>query len=168
MSTCVQLQSHSASDTAAIGSAVARLAQQGDIIALQGELGAGKTQFVRGLATGMGIDPRSVSSPTFVFVQEYEPDDPEALVLVHIDAYRLQGPGDLAGIGWGDAGEDLRHQAVVAIEWADLITPALGDDWLDVRIAHAQKGRDITIEPHGKWMQRMDTLVRECAELKSD
>src|SRR5690606_14193324 len=104
MSTAAHLQSRSASDTTSIGAAIGRLAKQGDIIALQGELGAGKTQFVRGLAMGMGIDPRSVSSPTFVFVQEYEPEDPEALVLVHIDAYRLQGPSDLAGIGWGDAG----------------------------------------------------------------
>lgn len=168
MSTAAHLQSRSASDTTSIGAAIGRLAKQGDIIALQGELGAGKTQFVRGLAMGMGIDPRSVSSPTFVFVQEYEPVDPEALVLVHIDAYRLQGPSDLAGIGWGDAGEDLRHQAVVAIEWADLITPALGDDWLNVRIEHAEAGREITIQPHGNWSQRMDALISECSKINSD
>ncbi|MFW6033471.1 MAG: tRNA (adenosine(37)-N6)-threonylcarbamoyltransferase complex ATPase subunit type 1 TsaE, partial [Phycisphaeraceae bacterium] len=72
-----------------------------------------------------------------------------------IDAYRLQGPDDLAGIGWG---EELREQAVVAVEWADLVLPGLGEDRLEVRVEHVTGGRQLTFWPGGAWVPRIDFL----------
>ncbi|MFW5681397.1 MAG: tRNA (adenosine(37)-N6)-threonylcarbamoyltransferase complex ATPase subunit type 1 TsaE, partial [Phycisphaeraceae bacterium] len=68
----LELYSAELADTLAIGRAIATLCREGDVLALAGELGAGKTQLVRGLAEGLGLDPTYVASPTFVFVHEYE------------------------------------------------------------------------------------------------
>lgn len=156
----IQLVSDSIERTVAIAAAVGRVAQPGDLIGLIGELGAGKTQFVRGLAQGLGIATHKVSSPTFVFLQEYEADtdDPAAVVLAHIDAYRLEGGADLPSIGWEGYGEELREGAVLAVEWADRIPDAIGPDWLRVGLEHAGDGRIITLTPMGTWAARMDAL----------
>lgn len=154
----LHIDSDSPERTQAVGAAVGRLAKAGDVIALVGELGAGKTQFVRGLAAGLGIDPRVVSSPTFVLVQEYEPEAGEGPVLVHIDAYRLSGADDLASIGWEREGEELRRGAVVAVEWADLVAAGLGESRLDVTLGHAGRGRWLSLSPHGDWRPRMKAL----------
>eukprot|EP00752_Nemacystus_decipiens_P016090 g14386.t1 len=138
----------------------------GDLIALQGELGAGKTQLVRGLAQGLGLSPRLVSSPTFVMVQEYEPPPEDSArggktmvpVLVHIDAYRIHSPDELESIGWSGHGDELREGAVVAIEWAKLIRPALGEDLLWVEIEHCPSGRQITLTASGAWRDKMQGL----------
>lgn len=145
--------------TRAIAVAVARLAKPGDLIGLVGELGAGKTHFVRGLAEGLGIDPDHVSSPTFVLMQEYEPGESTAgSVLVHVDAYRLRDPAELATLGWGDVGEALRENAVVAVEWADHVRDAMGADWLEIALEHADAGRRLTLTPHGDWAARIEML----------
>ena len=151
----------------AIAAAVGRSSQAGDLVGLIGELGAGKTQFVRGLAVGMGIAPRKVSSPTFVFLQEYlvDEDDPGALVLAHIDAYRLAGPDDLQSIGWDGDGQALRDGAVLAVEWADRIRDAVGPDWLEVTLEHADAGRIITLSPNGTWRDRMALIRRHLDQL---
>ena len=138
--------------TMRLGAAVARLCQTGDTIALSGELGAGKTQFVRGMATGLGLDPAVVSSPTFVLVHEYEAD---TLTLVHIDAYRLHEPGEVETLGL----DDLRDGAVIAVEWADRVLDALDDDRLDVDLQHDPAGRAITLTPRGRWLARGDALT---------
>lgn len=151
--------STSAKQTMQIGAALAKLLQPGDVVGLTGELGAGKTQFVRGMAQGMHIASTVVSSPTFVLMQEYELDDETAPVLVHIDAYRLaeqndnlnhgalDKPADLAmaTIGWEGAGEEIRQGAVVAIEWANLVRDALPDDTIDVTLTHNGGNRNIEI-----------------------
>lgn len=161
MSAAVTLTSDSVDRTIAFGRAVAGCCETGDVIALIGELGAGKTQFVRGLADGLGIDPRAVTSPTFVMIQEYDAPEPDRPVLVHIDAYRLRGADDLGTIGWQDDGQDLRRGAVTAVEWADRIADALPDDRLDVRITHTDEGRQLEIEPKGQWMNRTEAITRE-------
>ena len=167
------IHSRSVEQTLAIGRAVGRCCAIGDIIGLDGELGAGKTQFVRGLAEGLGLDAWQVSSPTFVMVQEYEPPPPAELtaqwsrageikrvpVLVHIDAYRLRNADDLASIGWHDDGAELREGAVVAIEWARLIEPMLGPDLLSVQIEHDEDGRRISFFARGAWRAKMQTLT---------
>ena len=153
------IESGCVEDTMAVGETVARVARAGDCIALIGELGAGKTQFVRGLARGLGIDPARVSSPTFVCLQEYNTSDSDhAIVLVHVDAYRLSGADDLASIGWEGDGEELRRGAVLVVEWADRITPALCADRLEVRITHHGEGRTLILTPHGSWQSRMPKL----------
>ncbi|MEM6505365.1 MAG: tRNA (adenosine(37)-N6)-threonylcarbamoyltransferase complex ATPase subunit type 1 TsaE [Planctomycetota bacterium] len=146
--------------TVAIGEAIGQCCLAGDLIALQGELGAGKTQLVRGIAGGMGLNPRQVSSPTFVMVQEYEPppEKRDAPLLVHIDAYRISSPDELESIGWTGHGEELRDNAVLAIEWAKLIRPALGEDLLWVAIDHQPDGRKVVITAEGKWGDRIQAL----------
>ena len=151
--------------TRAVAMAVAHVAEAGDLIGLVGALGAGKTQFVRGLAEGLEIDPGHVSSPTFVLMQEYEPaaranTAQTGPVLVHIDAYRLQSAEELATIGWGEQGEELRDGAVVAVEWADHVPEAMGRDWLEIILEHADPGRRVTLRPHGTWTAKMQALRR--------
>src|SRR5438093_1880186 len=82
----------------------------GECLALYGELGAGKTQFVRGLVRGLGGDARSVSSPTFVLLNVY---DTGQLKVFHLDAYRVHGPGDFEAIGFAEL---LEQGGVVVIE----------------------------------------------------
>lgn len=170
----LHLVSRDAAETSAIGELVATLARPGDLIALHGELGAGKTQFVRGLAAGLGVDPTRVASPTFVLIHEHEPTSQD-VILVHIDAYRLRSEHDLETIGWelhptgdGQAGGELRRGAVVVVEWASRLGEALGGDYLELSLAHADAGapdaRDITMRPHGNWRDRWpavrDALAR--------
>ncbi len=83
----------------------------GEVIALHGELGAGKTQFVRGLLRGLGGEVRSVSSPTFVLLNVY---DTGRLTVYHLDAYRAAGADDFEAIGFAEL---LEQHGVVAVEW---------------------------------------------------
>jgi len=160
-----QCTSDSVERTMAIGRAIGAAARAGDVLALVGELGAGKTQLVRGIATGMGIDPVAVSSPTFVMVHEY-PVTATNLVLVHIDGYRLQSLEDLESIGWVDWGDELRRGAVVAVEWADRLGATLGADVLRVELSHVGEGqRGIEIRPSGAWIERFDTLCAALAKI---
>jgi len=99
------------------------------VVLLSGELGAGKTAFVRGLARGVGADPDEVSSPTFVLLTSY----PGRLTLHHADLYRLRGDGDESEVGL----EDLPGpQGVLAVEWADRIRLPLWPRPLRVRLSH--------------------------------
>jgi len=146
------IRSESAQQTEAIGAAVAALAKGGDVVALDGELGAGKTQFVRGMASALGLDPGRVSSPTFVLMHEYEGG---RVPFVHLDAYRLHAPGELEELGF----DDIRRGAVTAVEWASRAGDALGDDQLAVFIEHGGGNRRvITFTPHGSWRERAGQL----------
>ena len=154
-----QIRSSQADQTMAIGAAVAHEAVGGDLIALIGELGSGKTQFVRGVARGMGICEADVCSPTFVVVHEYT-GPPGRPVLVHVDAYRTSGASDLDSIGWDDSTNEHRGGAVVVVEWADRLAARLGEDLLEVRLDHLdQATRLITFLPAGSWLQRMPRLI---------
>ena len=154
----IVLRSDDVEQTVAIGQAVGEVAREGDVIGLVGDLGAGKTQFVRGVAEGMGLYGNAVSSPTFVVMQEYDTEEGADLVLVHIDAYRLETMDDLASIGWDGEGEEIRRGAVVAIEWANMIDWALGEDTLVVDVAHSEKGRRITLTAGENWKDRMRVI----------
>ena len=114
-----------------------------DVILLDGELGAGKTCFVRGLCEGLGGDPTQVNSPTFVIMQEYEVDG--GIRLVHIDAYRLSGTEELDTIGWDELLSD--PLAIIAIEWPSKITDALPEHAITVSIEHLKEHeRSLTID----------------------
>lgn len=121
--------------TAAAGEALGRLVAGGDVIALVGELGAGKTSFTRGLALGAGVDPEDVASPTFALVNEYR----GRLAVAHGDLYRLERERELDEIGWDDLIE--RRDAAVVIEWADRFPHRLPADHLRVTLAHAGDAR---------------------------
>ncbi len=143
---------HGVEQTQALGRAIARCARSGDMIALIGELGAGKTQLVKGMAKGMGIDPAAVSSPTFVFMHEYEPPGDQP-VLVHVDAYRLDGQQDPTSIGWHS---ELTENAIVVVEWADRIAAVLEDDCLQLRLTHVDDTtRLVDCLATGDWASRL-------------
>lgn len=130
--------------TAALARALADILKPGDLLLLSGELGAGKTTFIRALAVALNHDPREVSSPTFVLAHEYTA--PNATTLIHIDAYRLSTDDDEALLGWDEL---LRADAIAAIEWPERIP----EEWLPtehfrIRIEHiAPTERHITITP---------------------
>ena len=114
-----------------------------DVILLDGELGAGKTCFVRGLCEGLGGDPTQVNSPTFVIMREYEVDG--GIRLVHIDAYRLSGTEELDTIGWDELLSD--PLTIIAIEWPSKITDALPEHAITVSIEHLKEHeRSLTID----------------------
>ena len=102
----------------------------GEVVLLSGELGAGKTAFVRGLAQGLGADPQEVTSPSFVLLTAYR----GRLVLHHADLYRLRGDGDERDIGL----EELPGpRAVLAVEWAERLREARWPSPVRVRLEHA-------------------------------
>ncbi len=153
---------------------------EGLVIALTGPLGSGKTVFVKGLAEGLGVEPRAVSSPTFVIAQAYRiPIGPEWLH--HVDLYRLATEEELEAIGFDDL---LAPGGVLAVEWADRFPGLLGRDVLCVEIegpgSASSSARNIRVEaeeqPGGlahrvarDWQSRMDrfgSLTGDGAEAK--
>lgn len=106
---------HSEDETQAVARDLASRLRPGDVVLLSGNLGAGKTAFVRGLAVGLGIDPGEVSSPTFTLIHEYRGG---RLVLYHADLYRL-GSAASEDLGLEEAGA---RDGVLAIEWPDRLT----------------------------------------------
>jgi tRNA threonylcarbamoyladenosine biosynthesis protein TsaE len=104
-------RTNSEQETFALGERVAGTLQPGTFVLLHGDLGAGKTAFVRGLAAGLGANPEDVSSPTFVLIQHYSGRMP----LVHVDLYRLDSGAAVDDLGL----EELVSGAVVAVEWAE-------------------------------------------------
>lgn len=114
-----------------LGSAL-RFEGRATVIALEGELGAGKTCFVRGLAAGLGVDPAAVSSPSFVLAVEHPAGS--AQELVHVDAWRLSDADELARLGWAEW--LARPGCVIAIEWASRVAEALPAERIDVHLAH--------------------------------
>ena len=107
----MQRYSKSPAETEAIGQDLAARLSPGTVVAFTGDLGAGKTAFVRGMARGLGI-PQRVTSPTFTIVNEYEGDIP----LFHFDLYRLGSSDELFDIGWEDY---LARGGVCAVEWSE-------------------------------------------------
>ena len=99
-------------ETTAVGESLGKTLQAGAVVLLYGDLGAGKTAFVRGLARGIGADPDEVSSPTFTLVQEYAGP---RMTLFHVDLYRLE-PAEIDDLGLEDL---MSGQDVVAVEWAE-------------------------------------------------
>jgi len=122
--------SESEQETLSLASRFAGELKAGDVVALWGDLGAGKTQFVKGIARQLGIPAESVTSPTFTLIHEYE----GRLPLYHFDFYRLQQIEEALEIGveeyfWGEG--------VCVVEWPDIITPLLPDAYYSVDITAA-------------------------------
>lgn len=121
----------SESQTHALGVALGERLRAGDVVELIGELGAGKTRLVRGIAQGAGHNPDDVSSPTYVLFNEYQADG--ATPILHIDAYRVGSPEELRDAGYDHAAPG----SIVLIEWADRLEGALDSDTLRIEIEHA-------------------------------
>lgn len=147
----IDLLSHSSLHTERLGERLGAAARPGDVFALRGELGTGKTVFVRGLARGMGV-AGPVRSPTFVLVNEYDGRVP----LYHLDFYRLDAPL-LANVGWE---EFLELGGVVAIEWPERAEAILPEERLDVRFEHvADSKRRVRLEAHGARAEELLEMV---------
>jgi tRNA threonylcarbamoyladenosine biosynthesis protein TsaE len=126
-------------ETAAAGRDLAPTLAAGSAVLLRGDLGAGKTAFVRGLAEGLGIAPAEVSSPTFTLVQEYRGG---RIPLFHVDLYRLADPREIDDLGL----DEIAAGGVLAVEWAERL-PRTQADAVHVTIEHAgESERTVTIE----------------------
>ncbi|MEK6643190.1 MAG: tRNA (adenosine(37)-N6)-threonylcarbamoyltransferase complex ATPase subunit type 1 TsaE [Planctomycetota bacterium] len=128
MSEMMTIDSRSVEETIRIGRAIGGALVGGEVIALVGELGAGKTHLVKGIAAGLGVvDERTVNSPTIVLVNEYAGRVP----VIHLDAYRLAGAGQLAALGFEEMCES---GGVVIVEWADRVREVIpeGAVWIEM------------------------------------
>lgn len=153
--TLYKFQSSSPEDTINLARSLGKILQGGEVIALEGELGAGKTHFVKGLAQGLEAK-EPVTSPTFALIHIYE----GRLLLAHFDIYRLPAPEAIEELGYE---EYFYGSGVTAIEWSDLIKPYLPAEYLLVKIRREyirDQGeiRNITIIPYGP---RMENLLEE-------
>ncbi|MGH7894030.1 MAG: tRNA (adenosine(37)-N6)-threonylcarbamoyltransferase complex ATPase subunit type 1 TsaE [Candidatus Binatia bacterium] len=147
-----ETETSSPEETEGLAERLGRAAEGGEVVGLEGELGAGKTCFVRGLARGLGVDPDLVASPTFVIATEYRGG---RLPLHHVDLYRLEPPlVDTLFLR-----EVLYGAGVTAVEWFDRLLPATGDDVLHVILRHGDGSRRaIRLAAHGSrheaWLAR--------------
>lgn len=129
--------SNSEEETSSVGERFAAQLEAGDVVLLFGDLGAGKTAFVRGIARGLGASPDDVTSPTFTLMQEYH----GRLTLVHVDLYRLS-PDEVGALG---IEESTDAPSVIAIEWAERWSAAPPDAWKVQIKDEASDRRRITI-----------------------
>ena len=152
----LEILSHGPAATQAVAAAIARTLLPGDVLLLDGDLGAGKTTFTQGLARAMGVGD-VVTSPTFSLVRSY----PTAfgVELIHIDVYRLDALADIVALGLPEMLED---GAVAVVEWGERALPVLGPDHLGVRFALTDLDgeRRMTLSPVGpRWRVRWDDLA---------
>jgi tRNA threonylcarbamoyladenosine biosynthesis protein TsaE len=144
-----------AAATEAAGAALAPLLRAGDVIALHGDLGAGKTTFARGLLAALGLAGEA-PSPTFAIVQPYAPPEVR-LPVAHVDLYRIETPGEIAELGL----DDLLLEGVLIIEWPERLGGALWRDALSLSLELSEGGgRALTWEPSAAWETRWPPLVR--------
>lgn len=151
-------QTNRTSETIRMGKRLGHLLQPGDVVALVGELGTGKTQFIKGLAEGVGIEKATyVSSPSFTLINEYAGKIP----FYHIDLYRLESEKEAEGLGLE---EYIRGDGITAIEWADRIPSLLPEELLLVKIHYTgENTRTIEIRPKGK---RYGELMRKMSHFR--
>lgn len=157
------LETRSADETRRLAGALSPLLVPGDVLVLAGDLGAGKTTFVQGLAAGLGVPDRIVS-PTFILMKEYLGG---RYPLMHLDVYRLERVQDVIDLGYDDF---LEPSAVVAVEWGDMVEPLLPQDHLvvELRLGDGLTERVVTLTPRGPgWESRMQTMQILANELFS-
>lgn len=151
----IELRTQTAEDTRAAGEALAAMLLAGDAAALTGELGAGKTTFVQGVARGLGVEGHVVS-PTFTLVREYE----GRLRLYHVDVYRLERVQEVLDLGLDEmASED----GVLLVEWGDAVEGLLPAEHLLVELTVPEKdeGRRVVVAGVGRsWAARWERLER--------
>ena len=142
--------------TAGLAAALARLLRAGDVVALEGDLGAGKTAFARALIGELTARDEEVPSPTFTLVQTYEAADFD---IWHFDLYRLEKPEDVFELGI----EDAMAEGLTLIEWPDRLGPWLPPDRLTVNIAFGagENDRVATLSGDGDWPARLKALSHD-------
>ena len=160
------LTARTADDTRALGAAVAPLLRARDALLLTGELGAGKTTFVQGLATGLGVEEH-VASPTFTLIREYR----GRLPVAHVDVYRLERIQDVIDLALDEVADG---DAVLVVEWGDAVDELLPDERLRIELtttdaAGADESRRIAVRGKGSsWAHRCSDLVTALAPWRVD
>jgi len=147
------IQTRSASETIRVGKTIGSRLLLGDVVALVGELGAGKTQFIKGLAAGVGIENSAyISSPSFTLIHEY----PGKIPFYHIDLFRLGREQEAEELGLEDY---FQGRGITAIEWADKIPSLLPEELLFISITYLDKNiRSVEIAGRGR---RYEDLVNQ-------
>jgi tRNA threonylcarbamoyladenosine biosynthesis protein TsaE len=148
------VRTRSAAETTGLGRRLGELVLPGEVILLVGELGTGKTTFVRGFAAGLGIDDR-VRSPSFQIVRTHEGG---RFPLVHVDLYRLSSANEVLDLGLEEL---ISPPAVAAIEWGEKASPIAGSDYLELEFSWSPDDEDtrtIRFLPSGRWRGRMGEL----------
>ena len=130
----VELVTGTVEETQALGERLGRALQPGDVVALRGELGSGKTTLIQGIARGLGRAPESIKSPTFVLMREH----PGEVPLIHIDGYRLEGA---PAVSWLDLDLIFSPHKITLIEWAERFGELLPQDRLEVHLEHLSTNR---------------------------
>lgn len=155
MRRCLAVVSESPDETRILGAALAPLLVPGDVISLSGDLGAGKTMFVQGLAGAMGVEGR-VTSPTFTIVHQYAARYP----IVHIDVYRLSSFQEVLDLGFEEL---LDPEAILIVEWGEAVAPLLPRRYLEIEIRRLgpeqERRRAMTFRPRGEeWSRKLDGM----------
>lgn len=122
----VRFHAHSEAETDQAGQRLAQFLSAGDVVALIGDLGAGKTRFVKAIASGIGVPADEVNSPTFTLIHEYE----GRLPIRHCDTYRLRSPEEFADLGLEDL---FASDGIALVEWADRVEEYLPRDRIEIR-----------------------------------
>jgi tRNA threonylcarbamoyladenosine biosynthesis protein TsaE len=151
------VRTRSADETVSLGRRVGGLLRPGEVLLLTGELGTGKTTFVRGLAVGLGIDEQP-TSPTFTMMHVHEGG---RYPLLHVDLFRCDSPRAVIELGLEEL---LDPPSVAAIEWGDKATPIVPVDFLELEFvwdAADEDVRTIHFRPSGRWNERMRELGDE-------
>ncbi len=139
-----EITTNSAAETIALGQRIGEALSGGEVVALIGNLGTGKTHLIKGICAGLGVaEDELVTSPTFVLVNEYF--TPDGRQIYHIDAYRLESPAEFEALGVADY---IRPDSIVLVEWADRVFDALAPlKPVTIRLAHAGgDSRTITMD----------------------
>ena len=152
----LELRAPTPEDTRAVGAALGPLLRSGDGVALTGDLGAGKTTFVSGVARGVGYEG-PVASPTFTLVREYRA---QRAHLLHVDVYRLDRVQDVVDLGLQD---QLDDGAILFVEWGDAVEALLPEDHLVITFtAVADETRRISVRGVGEsWASRWERLEHD-------
>lgn len=151
----MKLISISERETMRFGERIGKALEPGDIVCLKGGLGAGKTVFAKGIASGLGIPPDDVASPTFVLVRQYA----GRLTLFHIDLYRLSSSAEIAGLGYE---EFLYGEGVSVIEWCQRFGPLKPEHYILVEFTvTGPSRRTLTVSAKGKRYRDINTVLRK-------
>jgi tRNA threonylcarbamoyladenosine biosynthesis protein TsaE len=157
----MSIVSRSPEETRILGAALAPLLVPGDVVSLSGDLGAGKTVFVQGLATALGV-MEQVTSPTFTIVHEYK----GRYTILHVDVYRLNSFQEVLDLGFEEL---LDPSAVMLVEWGEAVAPLLPRRHLTVdmrRDAVEDEHRRVTFVPHGfDWRRKLESMRRTAETL---
>lgn len=161
MATATSVLTHSPAETRRVGRALGAVLEADDVVLLSGPLGAGKTEFTKGVAEGLGIT-EPVVSPTFTLAREYQGS--RSLRLLHVDLYRLDRGQEVIDLGLEDLAAD---DAVTVVEWGDLAVGLFPADHLEVTLElldEEDRSRVITVTTAGgSWHERQDALAAALA-----